>query len=254
MIVSPQRRDIEYSRAGGQSLRLDLFRPDGPGPFPAAILAHGGGWVAGDRARNLEPLFAPLVAAGFACLPVSYRLATDIAMLGAGIDDVAEAVRFARANAADLGIDPARIVLIGESAGGQLAAMAALRDPSLAVQSVVAFYAPWDLERIASQSMYLPEPYRKALSLVRHLSPIHHVRAGAPPFLLIHGDNDMLVPFEQSREMCRAVRRVGGQADLIAVRGGGHGVRRWEAAGLTGYKRLMTDWMRRTVEAAAGSR
>jgi alpha-L-fucosidase 2 len=247
MPISPQRRDIEYSRAGGQSLRLDLFLPPGAGPFPAAILAHGGGWVAGDRARNMEPLFAPLVDAGFACMTISYRLARDLTMLGAGIDDVAEAVRFARANAADLRIDPARIVLMGESAGGQLAAMAALRDPPLAPKAVVAFYAPWDLEKIASQSLYLPAPYRQALTAVRRLSPIHHVRAGMPPFLLIHGDADMLVPFEQSKEMCRAIRAAGGACDLVVVKGGTHGVRRWEAAGLTGYKRLMTEWLRPRV-------
>jgi dipeptidyl aminopeptidase/acylaminoacyl peptidase len=65
-----------------------------------------------------------------------------------------------------------------------------------------------------------------------------------PPLLLIHGTADGLIPFEQSVSMCRAVRAVGGKCDLISVRNGVHGIRRWEAAGLTGYKRLMVDWVR----------
>jgi len=68
-----------------------------------------------------------------------------------------------------------------------------------------------------------------------------------PPFLLIHGTADALVPFEQSRNMCREIRKVGGACDLLAVKGGGHGLRWWESAGLTSYKRLMREWLRKRI-------
>jgi acetyl esterase len=229
------RRNIEYGRADGQSLQLDALLPVGAGPFPAAIVVHGGGWVTGDRRWTVEPLFAPLIEAGFACLSISYRLATQAAMFGAAVEDVEMAVRYVRAHAAEFRIDAGKIALVAESAGGQLAAMAVL-GKSEAVKAVVLLYAPTDLERIAAAQGLV-------LTQLRKLSPIHHVRAGMPPFLLIHGTADALVPFEQSREMCKAVRKTGSRCDLIAVNGGSHGLRRWESAGLTGYKRLMGRWL-----------
>jgi len=242
------RRNIEYGRAGGQSLQFDAFLPSGTGPFPAAIVVHGGGWVAGDRVLSVEPLFQPLVEAGFACFSISYRLVTQIALMGVAIEDVGQAVRYVQANAPQFNVDRERVVLVGESAGGQLAAMAALRNSGPSVKAVVALYAPTNLEQ-------LPEPFRQAvqgspwegvlLQRLRELSPFQYVRKGMPPFLLIHGTADPLVPFEQSRNMCRAIRNVGGHCDLIAVNGGVHGLRRWESAGLTSYKRLMIDWMDR---------
>jgi alpha-L-fucosidase 2 len=230
-------RDIEYGQAGGHSLRLDAHLPEGAGPFPVAIVVHGGGWVAGDRRSNVEPLFQPLVDGGFACFSISYRLARDPSLLGAAIEDVEQAIRYVQAHSSG------RIALVGESAGGQLAAMAALGKSGSAVRAVVALYAPADLEQLAPAM-----PWTGAvLARLRELSPIHRVREGMPPFLLIHGTADPLVLFEQSRNMCRAIRKAGGHCDLIAVKGGGHGLRRWESAGLTSYKRLMVDWLQKRL-------
>jgi acetyl esterase len=251
------RRNIEYSRAGGQSLQLDAFLPPGAGPFPAAILVHGGGWVAGDRRLNVEPLFHPLLDAGFACLSISYRLANQVSMFGAAVEDVEQAVHFVRTNSQEFKLDRNRIVLVGESAGGQLAAMAALGEAGPGVKAVIGFYTPTDLEKLARDSTMIPEPLRLALQgtpwqgtvleRLRQLSPLQHVHSGMPPFLLIHGTADALVPFEQSRNMCRAIRNVEGECDLLAVKGGGHGLRWWESAGLTSYKRLMIGWLEQRV-------
>ncbi len=244
------RNNIEYGRAGGESLRLDAYVPEGAGLFPAAIVVHGGGWVAGDRWLSVEPLIRPLLDGGFACFSISYRLAKDISLFGAAVEDVGQAIRYVRTHAPRFMADAGRIALVGESAGGHLAAMAALGDGGPAVQAVVALYAPTDLEQLTSGSSFLPEPFRSAPlgSRLRALSPIRHVRGGMPPFLLIHGTADTVVPFEQSRSMCRAIRDAGGACDLLAVKGGSHGVRRWESAGLTSYKRIMTDWMQKRLE------
>jgi alpha-L-fucosidase 2 len=209
--------------------------------------------VGGDRRWNVETLFAPLLEAGFACLSISYRLATKVAMFGAAVEDVEMAVRFARTHAAEFRIDANKVTLVAESAGGQLAAMAVL-GKSEAVKAVVLLYTPVDLERLARRSDMVPESFRRAaqgalwqgpiLPHLRDLSPIHHVRAGMPPFLLVHGTADTVVPFDQAREMCKAIRKAGSRCDLLAVNGGAHGLRRWESAGLTGYKRLMIRWLR----------
>src|SRR4051794_32726322 len=82
------RADIEYARVNGISLRMDASVPDGDGPFPAAIIVHGGGWVSGDRKTNVQPLFEPLSEAGFAWFSISYRLVTDVTQFGIGIADV----------------------------------------------------------------------------------------------------------------------------------------------------------------------
>lgn len=231
------QRDVEYSRPGGQSLRLDANVPEGKGPFPAVVLVHGGGWIRGDREFNVEPLFDPLSKAGFAWFSISYRLATDFLNLGAAVDDVADAVRFVRKNAAEFNIDPGRIALLGESAGAHLASLAAMREPK-SVAAVVALYSPSDLESLAKTSNAVPPQVRDAvrasgfgdlvLAHLRSLSPIEHVRAGLPPFLLVHGTADTLVPYGQSVRMLERLKAAGVPAELVTVERGGHGLRGWE--------------------------
>jgi len=251
------RHNIEYGRAGGQSLQLDAFLPDGIGPLPVAIIVHGGGWVAGDRKSNVEPLFQPLVDGGFVCFSISYRLAKDLSVLGAAVEDVEQAIGYVQAHAQEFNGDRDKIALVGESAGGQLAAMAALGKDGSAIKAVLSLYAPTDLVQLARDSKVIPEQFRLAvqgtpwagavLARLRQLSPINHVHSGMPPFLLIHGTADPLVPFEQSRSMCKAIRNAGGTCDLLAVNGGGHGLRGWEYAGLTSYKRLMIEWLQKRL-------
>src|SRR5262249_20985417 len=133
----------------------------------------------------------------------------------------------------------------------------ALRGTGSNLKALVTLYAPMDLEQVAGALELIPESLRRAamgtpldgmlLARMRDLSPLRHVGPGMPPFLLIHGTADTMVPFEQSRTMCQAVRQAGGECDLLAVKGGGHGLRRWEAAGLTSYKRLMVEWLKKRV-------
>jgi acetyl esterase len=270
-IHSQIRENIEYGQAGGVSLRLDARVPDGTGPFPAAIIVHGGAWVAGDRRMSVMPLFQPLSDARIATFSICYRLAgpgpegfkmsKDVAQLlslGTAIDDVRQAVTYVKLHAAECRVDPDRVALIGESAGAQLASMAALRPGTQgAVRGVVAFYGPSDLVKFVQTSVWIPENIRRSLkgsamekllfAGLRELSPVTWANPDAPPFLLIHGTADTLVPFDQSRELCDKLREAGVRCDLYAVKGGNHGLRRWDSMGLTDYKDQMIGWLRRTL-------
>jgi alpha-L-fucosidase 2 len=256
--ATPQMfQDVEYSRANGLSLRFDAALPQSAEPSPAAIIVHGGAWVAGHRRLNVEPLFKPLTDAGIAWFSISYRLATDPMQFGVAIEDVEEAIRYVKAHASEYRIDPKRIFLVGESAGGQLAAMAALsKDPGTDVRGVVAIYAPTDMVSLARTSTLIPSLIRNQLkgspwenlilARLAQLSPIEKVHAGMPPFLLIHGSTDHVVPVEQSRAMQERIKSVGVPCRLVVIPGVGHGIRWWEsspnAADL--YKREMVRWIR----------
>jgi acetyl esterase len=249
------RRGIEYGQAGDTRLLMDSYVPPGPGPFPAVIIVHGGAWIAGDRRLSVEPLFQPLADGGYAWFSISYRLANQAMMFGAAIQDVKAAALYVQAHAEEYNVDPARIALAGESAGAQLASMAAL-SPELkdVVKGVVALYSPSDLVSLAKTSNRVPPELRRAvegtpwaaflLGGLQRLSPLYNVRSDMPPFLFIHGTADSLVPFAQSEHMCQRMREVGAACDLYAVQGGGHGIRWWEhSTQLTAYKKAMVDWL-----------
>ena len=245
------RTNIEFGTAAGTALYLDCAIPEGDGPFAAAIIVHGGGWVRGDRRVDVAPLFRPLEDAGIAWFSIDYRLAGNITQFGTAIEDVRNAVLFVKAHAAEYRIDPERIALIGESAGGQLAAMAALEPaPGASVKAVVGIYAPTDLVSLATDSTFIPAEIRNALhgtpfesillARLGQLSPLQNVKPGAPPFLLIHGTSDPLVPFAQSRAMCDRLKAAGGSCVLYPVAGAGHGIRWWNSQT---YKTAMTTWL-----------
>jgi acetyl esterase len=252
-------KDVEYAQVNGISLRLDACLPNSPVKTPAAIIVHGGGWVRGDRRIDVEPLFEPLSQAGLAWFSISYRLATDVTRFGVAIDDVQSAVRYVKAHADEYNIDPNRIALIGESAGGQLAAMAVLRGGAdVAVKAVVAIYTPTDLVSLVKNSRYVPTQMQNAikgspwesfiLAGLSQLSPIENVRRDMPPFLFIHGTSDMLVPFEQSKQMCERMRKLGASCELYPVEGAGHGIRWWDSSRTsTVFKKVMVSWLQRQL-------
>lgn len=228
--------------------------------------------------RSVEPLFKPLSDGGFAWFSISYRLANPAesrakptfsaaaALLGGAVDDVRAAVAFVRSHASDYDVDPNRIALVGESAGAQLAAMAALKPArNGAVQALVGFYCPSDLVSLVQTMPMIPDSIRRAvngtpfedllLAYLRDLSPIRWVREGAPPFMLIHGTADTVVPFQQSVDLCSALRKAGSTCELYPVEGGGHGLRWWEPARrLTVYKQDMVRWLTEQLTPKANDR
>src|SRR5215471_2286257 len=150
--VAPlDQKGVEYGKPGGHPLLLDLHVPDGPGPFPAAILVHGGGFDAGSRTTNMSPTFQPLADAGFAWFSIDYRMAPEFRFTEAR-EDVDAAITWVKANARTYKVNPAKIVLAGESAGGFLVNYAATHEtPASRVAAVVDIYGPVDYEKVARQ-------------------------------------------------------------------------------------------------------
>jgi acetyl esterase/lipase len=250
--------DIEYGRAGEESLTLDAHIPEGPGPFPAAIIVHGGGFVRGDKQSYVPPLFDPLTKAGFAWFTINYRLAPEH-RFPAAVEDVERAVEWVRRNAAIYKVDPEKIALVGESAGGHLVSYAGtMNDPAARVQAVVSFYGPHNLERREREANKISETVQaftgvrelnaEGLRALREASPVAHIRKGMPPYLLIHGTKDPQVPYALSVEMCEKMRAAGNRCELFTVEGAGHGVGGWEKEpAFQAYKQKMADWLKQTL-------
>lgn len=251
------RKDLEYSRAGGESLRLDACVPDGPGPFPAVILVHGGGWTSGDKTAGVDPLLMPFSKSGLGWFSINYRLAPKHRYPSA-VEDVEAAIRWVKEHAAEFNVDPKRLALLGESAGGQLVAMAVVRaKDDTRVAAAVPFYAPVDLEedteRRGGLSVSLRDLFGRsyevdaqAAQLLREASPINYVHSGLPPFLLVHGTADMSVPYSQSVQLQAKLRAAGVSCDLITIDDGVHGMARWEGTD-PGYKNKVTAWLVRKL-------
>ena len=250
--------DIEYANAGGVRLTLDAHVPDGNGPFPAAILVHGGGWVAGDKQQYITYIFQPLSDAGFAWFSINYRLAPQF-RFPADADDVESAIQFVKANAAKYKVDPKRIALIGESAGGHLVSYVGARNrPDSRVAAVVSMYGVHDFVAAAVQWKPLPHELldlfgitavtaETAPELIK-ASPVVYISKEMPPFLLMHGSKDEDVPYEQSVEMCDKMKKAGAHCDLITIEGAPHGMDHWESHGeWLWYKKALVEWLKKTL-------
>lgn len=277
------RKDIEYAHPGRESLKLDAYVPDGAGPFPTAIIVHGGAWRAGDKQfRSVVPLFEPLAKAGFAWFSINYRLApkrgaagspvTSAAAartnyLAAQVEDVETAVRWVKVHAREYKVDTRRIALIGESAGAHLIAMVALQDkPATRVAAAVPFYGPFDLEGMAEAVRKTAPSAGDAkifadlvgaagmdekayLALIRKESPINYVRKGIPPFLLVHGTADKTVPYSESPKLCAKIKSAGGSCEVFTIEGADHGIGKWEAEpAFQAYKPKMIEWLRAKLQ------
>jgi len=239
-------RDLEYVAGGGKSRSLDLYLPaPAAGPFAVVVWIHGGSWRGGDKERNQA---AFLGAEGIATASINYRLLQE-APFPAQIQDCKAAIRFLRSHAAEFHLDPARIGVWGESAGGNLAALLGttagvpelegpVPDGLSRVQAVCDWFGPTDLPTLLAQARTVPptSPLAKETATILALlgatpsaevqhqaSPLDFVSSDDAPFFIIHGDADPLVPLQQSEDLCRALRAAGVEATLLVMKGAGHG-------------------------------
>ena len=239
--------DLAYA-AVSSAQALDLYLPnDTPGPYPCILAIHGGGFIFGDK-RD-DQVNAPLEAVhrGYAVAAMNYRMA-DEALFPAAVQDVKAAIRFLRAQAQRLDLDPARFAAWGNSAGGYLAVMAgvtgtvsAFDDPALGnvmqpshVQAVIDWFGPVDFRSQDAELQAsgkgrpvhdLPDsPESRFLGirlpdasedLLRRANPLTYLGADLPPFLIQHGADDDLVPVEQSMLLARALRGVMRETDVL---------------------------------------
>jgi acetyl esterase/lipase len=239
----------EYLTAGSHRATLDIYRPAGNSDVavskrarPAVLLIHGGSWIGGSAAAwRADPadVVIRLARQGLVVFAVDYRLARPgEPSWPAVVGDLREAVRWVRRHGDEFGVDPDRIAVMGISAGGHLAGLlgtlAEERGPdgvSSRVQAVVSFYGPSDLGGLMISRRLSHEPVRTLLGdgpsrsadLAAEASPISHVTHDDPPFLLLHGSDDLWVPLDQSVRMASALAIVGVPYRLIVVPGARHG-------------------------------
>ena len=245
-------KDIVYSPS--LDLRLDAFVPRAAAPAVAVIVVHGGGWEAGDKVTYVTPLFEPLARAGFAWFSIDYRL-TPAVTHEDQLADVRQAIRFVRAEHARFNIDPARIVLVGESASGQMVAQVAAEDRSIA--GVVPFYGVYDFTAMvtdASPRSLLVRLFRRNVlndesrAELRRYSPLYRAHKDMPPVLLVNGTGERL--WAQAQAFARRLTELGARHEVLAIEGAPHGIENWEGhPEWMFYKRRVVEW----IQQVAGS-
>ena len=239
-------RDVAYVTDGHERQKLDLYVPDTGENLRLIIWVHGGAWRGGDKTHYV---WMEYLKAGYAGASINYRLSQH-AVFPAQIEDVKAAVRWLRANSETYRLDPNRFAAWGSSAGGHLVAMLGTTgdieefevgenlNVSSRIQAVVDYFGPTDFLQMDVQSLPdglvhdapdSPEsqlvggPIQEHKDRVSRANPITYVSKDDSPFLIIHGDQDKLVPYHQSVLLKDALEEAGVPVTLYRVKGGGHG-------------------------------
>ena len=240
--------DISYVTNGHERQKLDLFIPaNATNSLPVIIWVHGGAWKGGSKEN---PMGRSYLSRGYAVASINYRLSQH-AVFPAQIEDCKAAVRWLRAHAKEYNLDPDRFAAWGASAGGHLVALLGTSgdvksfdvgenlDFSSRVQAVVDFFGPTDLTLMSKdappngpidhdapdspESLLIGGPVQANKEKAAKANPITYVSKDAPPFLIMHGDKDNLVPYQQSELLRDALKQHGVPVTLKIVEGAGHG-------------------------------
>jgi acetyl esterase/lipase len=244
-------RDIEYVPGGHERQKLDLYLPKtgesqaiANAKRPLVVWVHGGAWLEGNKNGCPAVRFTK---DGYAVASINYRLSQH-AIFPAQIQDCKAAIRWLRANADKHGIDPNRIGVWGASAGGHLVALLGTAGDvndfdvgpnagvSSRVQAVCDFFGPTDFTKMSDfpgmenhdapdspESKLVGGPIQENKDKVQRANPITYVTKDDPPFLIVHGDADPIVPYNQSEILRDALVKAGMGVTFYTVRGGGHG-------------------------------
>lgn len=235
-------RDVEFGKGGDRPLKLHLIAPKTKAsePMPVVVWIHGGAWQAGSRHGGIGRMI-PFAQHGYLGVSIEYRLSQE-AVFPAQIEDCKCAIRYLRAHAKDLNLDPNRIGVWGSSAGGHLAALLGTSahvaelegkggwaDQPSKVQAVCDFCGPADFPKWGDDShpavkALLGGPVKEKDALAALASPVTHVKGPVPPFLIVHGDNDKTVPHTQSESLAAALKKANANVTLRIIPGGGHGI------------------------------
>ena len=235
--------NITYSTANNYACKLDVYMRNNPGrTTPTVVYIHGGGWVAGTKESSVMGIL-PYLELGLSVVNVEYRLAT-VSLAPAAVQDCRLALRWVFKNAKQFGFDTTKIVVTGGSAGGHLALMTGMLDPSAGfdiptdwdyagvepkVAAIVNWYGITDVKDLLSG----PNRQEYAVNwlnnlsdketIARKASPLSHVHKGLPPIFSVHGDKDQLVPYNQAVMLHEALTKAGVPNQLMTIPGGRHG-------------------------------
>jgi acetyl esterase/lipase len=243
-------RDLAYVTEGHERQKLDLYLPEREENHPLIIWIHGGAFLMGSKEGSSDdPLPLDYLAQGYALASINYRLSQH-AIFPAQIEDCKAAVRWLRAHAARFNLDPTRFAAWGPSAGGHLSAMLGTTGHvtefdvgehlavSSQVQVVVDYFGPTDFlqmdaQRLPDGQLHNPPdspeselvggPLQENKAKVARANPITYINSNAPPFLIVHGDQDPLVPYQQSILLVKALQEAGVEVTFYTVEGAGHG-------------------------------
>ena len=224
-------RNLLFASPQGHDLYMDLYVPrTAHHDAPVVVWIFGGSWKFGSKSVHLN--VRDLTDYGIAVASIQYRL-SGVAKYPAQLEDCRAAVAWLRANGRTYGIDPYRIGVSGESAGGHLATLVGTIEEAPKIRAVFAMYPPSNLVTLSrhfsgpvakpgSIDRLLGGPVEQNLALAKDASPVNHVNSSSPPFLIVHGARDVLVPLEQSQELLRCLRRSHVESRLIVMPHKGH--------------------------------
>lgn len=213
-----------------EPLLLDVYRPDGAGPFPSVLLIHGGAWKRGDR-DQVTHLAERLVERGYLVVNTTYRLVPRY-VWPSQLQDIHQALRWMRQGGLAYGVDPSRIGTFGYSAGGHLSALAGhaandpiWNDPLIRIKAIVAGGTPADLNLYEGGHLvpaFIGGSRQERLEAFTAASPITYVNAGDPPVFQYHATLDDYVPFDQATRYRAALDAASIPNELFVIRGHGH--------------------------------
>lgn len=232
-------KDITYCTPDDSPQKMDIYYPASGGPWPVLLYMHGGSWIEGDKAEGEG--WRGMNDQGYLIAAINYRLAAE-GKFPVMIEDVKCAVRYLRANSAEHNLDSNRIGAIGASAGGHLVALLGMADET----------AGWDIGEYSDQSSQvqavltmsglsdftakMPSGINSSIYYAfgklagsddpKNIaaSPVTYINANTPPFLIIHGDRDGVVPVEQAEILQALLTEAGISSTLVIVEGGDHGL------------------------------
>ena len=252
-------RDVPYKNVGGFQAKVDVYTRYDRKPGPTMVYIHGGGWANGSKEQwNLWLL--PYLQLGMRVVSVQYRLA-GAAPAPAAVKDCRCALAWVFQNAAKYGFDPARIAITGGSAGGHLILMTAFLRPSDGfddecpeaksgeVKAVIDYYGPTDLvsafDRKNQNILGWFKGAENPRELAARLSPLRYVRKGLPPVLIIHGDADEMVPYQDSIKLRDALTAAQVPNEFVSIPGGKHGRFQWSDADTIRVQRTIEGFLNR---------
>ncbi len=226
------KTDVIYGRVEGAALLANIAYPDGPSLKPAIISVHGGRWRAGNRADASSIKVTEWAAFGYFAMSIDYRLVGGSPAPAPYLDMLC-AIRWLHAHADEYRIDPERVYLIGQSAGGQMVSLFATAGEAgfprvggwekarIDVKAVISVAATYELNSLSWGNLWTPIE-GKVEDARRQASPINHVNPGMKPLLVIHSDDDKSVPVQQAVDMVEKLKAAGVQHRYVHYTDKGH--------------------------------